>query len=316
MPEEPPAAAHSIRVSPEAAAAWPEGVAPPVRWVDPGRVPVGDIATGVQNWDYYDGALVGIGVSDGTTFTISGSGVMVAPGLVLTTTHVLQEHLDALESKTLSLWCVGPRLSGRADLWALRTLRYPETESDIAFLGVDPYSEIPDDWELTCLPLSTRAPQKDETLTVVGFRFDDAGAIDDLPPVDGIQIVSRGQLYAAAGRTAAVYYQYRDQVMAPFPIIEVACGSLGGMSGGAVLDRNGAVVGILSTGLSHDDGRGPSNAAWIIHALMFTVTLLWPRALYSPDTPLLDLPDDLLRIVGREHVRLTGTHELEYTPWH
>jgi hypothetical protein len=86
------------------------------------------------------------------------------------------------------------------------------------------------------------------------------------------------------------------------------------MSGGAVLDRDGAVVGILSTGLSHDDGRGPSNAAWIIHALMFRVTLLWPRALYQPDTPLLDLPDDLLRILGREHVRLTGADELDYTP--
>ena len=46
--------------------------------------------------------------------------------------------------------------------------------------------------------------------------------------------------------------------MAPFPVIEISCGTLGGMSGGAVLDASGSVIGILSAGLSHDDGRGPS----------------------------------------------------------
>ena len=316
MSDERPAGAYTIHFAADAAEAWPEHVAPTVRLVDPGQVPVGAVPASVQNWDYYDGAIVAIGFSDGRTFTISGSGVMVAPGLVLTATHVLHDHVDALAAAELSLWCLGVRTGGDVDLWALRTLRYPETESDIAFLGVEPYSHLPDGWELACLPLSTRAPRQGATLTVVGFRFGAVPTGAGLPLLDDVPVVSQGQLYTAAGTTEAVHYPYRDTVMAPFPVIEVACGSLGGMSGGAVLDDDGAVVGILSTGLSIEDGKGPSNAAWIIHALMFSVTLCWPPKLYQPNTPILELPQELLTIIGRDHVRLTGTHALDYDAWH
>jgi len=103
--------------------------------------------------------------------------------------------------------------------------------------------------------------------------------------------------------------------MAPFPVIEISCGTVGGMSGGAVLDSHGAIIGILSMGLSHDDGRGPSNAAWIIQALQFNVALHWPRDVYPPDCPILDLPDNLMRIIGREHVALSGSLQIDYTPW-
>jgi hypothetical protein len=316
MPDDPLSRGYLLRYSADPLRTRPKNAEIPVRWVEPGFAPLGQVVEGIRNWDYYDGAIVGVGVTDGKTFTISGSGVMVAPGLVLTATHVVDEHSDALEAKTLTLYCLGVRSGGRADLWTLRTLRYPEDESDIAFLGVELCSEIADDWHVSCMPLSTRAPREGESLTIVGFRFEDPCSGDDLGDIDGVPVVSRGQLYAAAGETEAVWYPYRDRVLMPFPTIEITCGSLGGMSGGAVMDRDGAVVGVLSTGLSHEDGRGPSNAAWIIHALMFRVNLIWPPGLYTPETPILDLPGGLIKIVGRDRVRLTGPNQIDYTIWH
>ncbi len=163
------------------------------------------------------------------------------------------------------------------------------------------------------MPLSTREPQIGETLTIVGFRFPDSGSTGEREHIDGIPVAARGDLYTAAGRMQARYL-YRDRVMSPFPSMEIACGSLGGMSGGPVIDQFGAVVAILSAGWS--DGQPPSNGAWIIHALMFAVNLVWPPGLYEPETPVLDLPDDLITIVGRENIQLTGLQEVAYTPWH
>lgn len=75
------------------------------------------------------------------------------------------------------------------------------------------------------------------------------------------------------------------------------------------------MIGIVSRGFETEDGRGPSTAAWIVHALQFDVTLPWPPGVYAPDTPMLNLPHDLLTIHGRDKVRLVGPLEIEYTAW-
>jgi hypothetical protein len=175
---------HLIQIAPDAADMWPPGVVPEVRWAA-ADLPAGDIATAVADWAAYDGAIVAVGTSDGASFTVSGSGVMVAPGLVITATHVLRDNVDAIEAKRELPWCLGPRQDGRADLWLVRQMRFGETESDIAFFAVEPYSDLSDGWTLTCLPLTTRYPTEGDKLTVVGFRFDNDHA-NDLPEIDGI----------------------------------------------------------------------------------------------------------------------------------
>lgn len=86
-------------------------------------------------------------------------------------------------------------------------------------------------------------------------------------------------------------------------------------AGGAVIDESRALIGILSRSFETEDGCGPSTAAWIIHALLFDVTLPWPPGVYKANTPLLDLPQDQLTIYGRDKVRLVGPMEIEYTAW-
>lgn len=287
----------------------------PIKLIEPGHLTTGNVPQGIQNWDFYDGAIVTVGITDGELYTVYGSGVVVAPGLIVTATHVLRDFANEIKAKRVSLYCVGMRSSGFADLWVLRSLSFAEGESDIAFLGVELNSEIDDDWQVSCLPISTRAPAEGEPLTIVGYRFDlpekDAEALPDL----GVPPVGVGQLYAAAGETTALYYPKRDPILVPFPAIEIGCGSLGGMSGGAVIDKGGALVGLLSRSFQSDDGRGPSTAAWIIYALMFEVTLPWPVGAYPRSTALLDLPDELLTVYGRDKIHIVGPKEIEYSSW-
>ncbi len=313
MSTELPPGVHSFRPTENPLAEWPEEVPIPFDLVDPGDAPSSALPARVANWDYYDGAIVMVGVSDGKTFTIEGSGVMVAPGLVLSATHVLRDHADAIDERRLSVFCIGLRREGKADLWAVRrSLRFAEDESDIMFLGVELNSELSEDWYVPCLPITTRAPRKGEILTILGYRFAREQPTP-LPIVGGVPVLGRGDLYLAAGALQELYYPRRDSVLAPFPALEIDCGALGSMSGGAVLDAGGALVGIISRGWG--DGGPPATAAWIVHALLFDVTIPWPPGAYPPDSPILELPDDRLTIYGRDKVRITGPMEIEYTCW-
>jgi hypothetical protein len=108
-----------------------------------------------------------------------------------------------------------------------------------------------------------------------------------MPIIRGVRAVGRGELFVAAGEVETIHWPRRDALLVPCPAIEIRCGSLGGMSGGAVIDEGGALVGILSRSFETADGLGPSTAAWILHALMFDVTLPWPPGVYRPNTPIL-----------------------------
>jgi len=302
-----------LRIVEDPLSVFSQGGYPASRWVAPAEVQVGRTPKTVANWDYYDGAIVAVGFTDGEIYTACGSGVVVAPGLILTATHVVDPYVTAVEKHQCSLYCVGIKRGGSADLWRLRRLRYPEDESDIAFLSVELNSAVTREWAFTLLPLSTRAPRKGDRLTIVGFRFDNPQAAE----ADGgvVSALSTGNLYVAAGACTALYPYRRDSVMAPFPLIEIDCGTLGGMSGGAVLNHLGEVVGILSTGIDRDEMTGPSNAAWIIHALMFRVDLSWPPGMYVGDQPILEIPESSLHIVGRDKARLIDEQQVDYTLW-
>jgi hypothetical protein len=306
-----PLGAQVLQIADDPFAERPRGTKAPVHWISAGAAPPDNVVRTVSNWEHFDGALVAVGVTDNTTITIWGSGVMVAPGLVLTAKHVVDNFADAVESRELDYCCIAPRLSGRADFWRGDSLRYAENESDTAFLGVKLNSPIGQDWAVSCFPISVIPPRPDEMLTVVGFRFKDPDSI--MPEqLGGVKVVAQGDMHASAGRVAA-FHPYASSSFLPYPAIEISSGVVGGMSGGAVLDRNGAIVGLVSRGFTADDGLGPTYSAWILQALMFKVVLRWPNGVYVPDTAILNLPKDCIKIVGRRRVQLSsGRREITY----
>ena len=103
--------------------------------------------------------------------------------------------------------------------------------------------------------------------------------------------------------------------MIPFPVIEITCGSLGGMSGDAVLDRNSLLMGIISHGLTTDDKSGPTFAAWIVGALNRKLEIPWPPGLYGDEVHVLDIPEQLLRIEGRDAVSVVDGNRFRYRIW-
>jgi hypothetical protein len=119
-------------------------------------------------------------------------------------------------------------------------------------------------------------------------------------------------MFAAKGQVEDIYFPVVNDGRMNYPGIQISCGAFGGMSGGAVLDDAGALVGLISWGTDPAPGQGFHIAAWIVGALPFEVTLPWPPATYEPDTPILKLPEDKLKIIGRENVQWHGKHDISF----
>jgi hypothetical protein len=154
--------------------------------------------------------------------------------------------------------------------------------------------------------MTTRVPRIGETVSVTGFRVPRPSPIQD-----STFVRFEGGLYVADGTVSAFHQSGRDSVLMPYATIEIDCGSLGGMSGGAVLDADGRLLGVVSRGFESDDGDGPTYASWALTVLDRRVDLSWPE---RRTVMLLDLPDDQLEIYGRERHLLEGS-TLRLAPW-
>jgi len=264
----------------------------------------------VKNWDFFDGALLAVGFGrNGEHVALHGTAVMIAPGLAVTAAHVVREFASELARGDLAALCIGVRPQETCDVWRLRSVSMvSEADSDIAWLSLELCSEITDDWYFSTIAMTTRTPKVGERLTIVGFRFEEG-----LMAGNDCVSASPGRLLAASGEVIAVH-NGRDRLLLPFPAVEIACGSHGAMSGGAVLDGEGLLLGVISRGWEIEDNEGPTYAAWIPAALGMKVEVPWPPAVYEQGLSVVDLPADLCRLVGREAVAVIGDN-IQWVVW-
>ena len=263
---------------------------------------------GVTNWDFFQGALLAIGVRRAGSQEICGSGFMVAPGLALSATHVLRGHLDEIMAGSVFAFCVGIRTTG-LDLWKIRSVSLTN-EDDLAYLSLELMSAIDLAWRFSCLGVTTRCPTPSEAVTIFGFRFEQPSVA-----ADG-SVTFWGDLFAAAGAVRAVYPERSVYGPVSYPSIEIACGSLGGMSGGVLLDRHGLAMGLVSRGLG-TDGDGVTWASWLVGSgLNRHLAIPWPPGTYPHDVHILDIPDPLLRVEGREAIERVNSHQIRYRVWY
>jgi hypothetical protein len=264
--------------------------------------PDGAVPVGVENWEFFDGTLLAVGFREpNDVLRIEGTAVMIGVGLAITAKHVYDDLLDALLAGDEVMYCLGLRPGGKVDIWHVQHIKHGNTDGDLAILSLALMSDPPDDRCFNCLPLTARGEQ----LTIVGFSFDqNQDLLDDATGA----ISAVGQIFVAKGEVETFFWPRRPDGVVPFPGFHILCGSYGGMSGGAVLDNDGNVVGVISKGYNFED---KTIGAWCVDVFGWHVTASWPRNFYAPNTPIAAIP--WIRIRDREDLTINDDGTIQIT---
>lgn len=264
--------------------------------------------TSIANWDYFDGAVVAIHFGEPESQRVMGSGVFVAPGVVMTARHVIEPEQDVLIAGHLEIICTGI-LSAGLTIWRCHSATLIGN-ADFAFLMVSSGSALPR--VLRQATLTTRMPKVGERLYIAGIRHLSAGPV----PIDATLKLS---MMVGQGLVTARYERARDRVILPSPCVEVDCPALGGMSGGPAFDENGFLIGLITSSLE-GDGNGPTFLSLSWPALIEPITPCWPSGLYKSPISLLDMDRRLCAIDRAEAIQIsidesTGTSVATYHHW-
>jgi hypothetical protein len=190
---------------------------------------------------------------------VLGSGVMVGPGLALLATHVLEEFsrqglfpvLLSFLPKGTRAWCVRDTATASGP----SVFHDDRIVSDISLVSCTLNSEAHPDVALRLAPMRVALPLLGDRLWAFGYRHDhERDAVAHIAPL------------VTSGVVTAQYPNGRGERM-PASCVEVDMNTLGGMSGGPVVNADGELVGIVSSSL---DG-GPSFVTLIWDALRYSV---------------------------------------------
>lgn len=261
----------------------------------------------VSDWDFFDGAVIGLHFGDPLGQAVLGSGAMVAPGVALVAKHVVdpkEPEMKAVMQGAAGFICTAISSSGLT-IWRPRHVTLVDN-TDLAILTLQGASALPEVFRNATI--STRLPGLGEQLIIAGVRHE-VGAAEDRPKLNIRMMV-------ATGTVAARYEQGRDWLL-PWPTLEVDCPALSGMSGGPAFDERGFLIGLLCTSL---DPPGPAYVSLLWPSLATRVTPPWPPGIYPAPVSLLEMDrrlcgierPDALEIVRDEPA---NSHTLTYRPW-
>jgi Trypsin-like peptidase domain len=264
----------------------------------------------VTNWDLFEGTVLSVIFSTKLEHRVLGSAVMVAPGVALTATHVIDDHVSKLEAGTMSGALFGITSRGGV-AWKI-THRTEVPNSDLCILGLQYVVALPADRVFRLAYLTTRTPMLGERLIVAGFR---AGANTFPTDVERNQIVLSGALLICSGDVIDVYPKGRDRVLAPWPCVTINCPAWGGMSGGPVFDMQGRLVGLISRSMETFDEPSPTLSMLLWPALVTRFAGGWPfrhdgKCLLEVQPPI-ERPDAFKFVRDEPNKRF----EVTYSPW-
>lgn len=270
----------------------------------------------VENWQMTEGILLAVMSSGDSFHSVLGSATMVAPGVALTATHNLESLIPEWRSGTLKLMCFGIASHG-AQAWNIKLVTCVEL-NDVCILGLEYACEIPPTRTFYQATITTRAPGQGELVTMVGFR---AASNSFERRDDDVADVGAGMLISS-GVVTKRYLQGRDRVKIPWPTLEVDCPTVGGMSGGAVFDSRGFLVGLITSSI---EGGPEAEPAPTYAALLWSILGQkfpggWPVALMGGEL------QSLLDLNGRRLCRIEQPSAVEvsfkdgrvitnYAPW-
>jgi hypothetical protein len=263
--------------------------------------------TAILNWDFFDGAVIGLHFGDPLNQLVLGSGVMVAPGVALAAKHVVESEIEAIIQGGTGFICTAIASSGLM-VWRPRHVTLVEN-TDLALLTLECASPLPE--VLRNATISTRLPKLGERIFIAGVRheFEIGRELSDI----------NMRMMVAVGTVTERYEIGRDRVMYPWPVLEVDCHALHGMSGGPAFDERGFLIGLLSASTDAEP-PGPAFVSLLWPALATRVTPPWPPGLYPAAVSLLEIDRKLCGIerpdaLGVERDESNGSCKVAYLPW-
>lgn len=274
---------------------------------------VGTTAT-INNWHVFEGIVLLISFADKTSHYIEGSAVLIAPGIALCATHVIEPRLAQLMTGSNAAMCHGLAPHGLL-LWHIRKVTVV-AKTDITILGLELASAFPPGNRFPQAMLTTRTPRLGEDLLLCGFRASAAA----FPLKEGRPIEAQGEIRIARGPVTNRFPFGRDNFMIPWPTIEVGCPARGGMSGGPVFDSTGHLIGLICSSIEFSEQEGISYVSLLWPALTIPFESSWLSGAIPPKGSLLELDPHLCHIERRESVRrVSGADEneliTEYHAW-
>ncbi len=185
-------------------------------------------------------ALVAVAEFGEDGMIVHGSGVMVAPGMLLTATHVLDVFArDGTGPVFCTFLPTGMRAWLPIDVITIAgpSAFYHDRKvfSDLSLVSCTLNSDAHADQPLMLAPMQVALPLIGDRLWAVGFRHQHIG--------DGGTYVAP---LVSSGLVTAAYPNGRGERMAS-PCFEVEMEAVGGMSGGPVVNSEGLLVGIVSS---------------------------------------------------------------------
>lgn len=246
-----------------------------LKWVKPVFESVDGFGE-VNIWEM-SGLIISLGYIDKNGSYVIGSGVMVAPGLCITATHVIEETIGEqgllysfLNKQKMRIWRPEDYHAHIGDVVVLPFQEPKVKRSDVALLSCSPFSKHDDSQPLLMSHVEIAIPKIGERLWSVGYHQVE----NESCPMIAMHISS-----------GLVLNQYPDGRGShiPGPCVEVAMKTIGGMSGGPVFNSEGHVVGIVSSCLEGlKDNLGPTFVSLIWTSFVSEVHTPWP-AEYWPD---------------------------------
>ncbi len=193
----------------------------------------------------------------GTCFAISSQ------GLVLTARHVIEDALEIdaggkMADPDMGIGALYAAETGEEDklggLLPARKLHFT-SDLDIALMQLNlPIARATGrPLRMPALRLGTRIPRVGEQCAGIGYHA------MEWQRATGVHTHHVLQKYAASqGCVREVHLDKRDDFMVRFPCFRTDCEIVGGMSGGPVIEsRNGAVVGVMCSGVDVPEGERP-----------------------------------------------------------
>lgn len=263
----------------------------------------------------FEGLLLIVSYSTAEKHYVLGSAVMVAPGIALCVAHVVRVFLDELAAGMVAAMFVGLASHG-AEGWKASHVTTIDP-GEICILSFEYMAQLPpgNTFHLACL--TTRLPALGERLFMVGFR---AGA-EEFVRNDTVPAELEAHLLISNGPVLELFPSGLGSYK-PWSTLTVDGAAIGGMSGGAVFDSRGFLVGLISSSFEVGGGQLPSPTfvALTWSALGVQFPGIWPAfPQFVGNKTLLGLASGKVCFIERpEAIEIkdaSGQPVSFYTPW-